>query len=70
MREDIRKYYVQLVQKALTENRGLKSARLKTKEGKSLMVAVRNKYGSITIDRNRIVERCAEFYKELYEYIS
>ena len=66
MREEIRKYNVQLVQKALTQNRGLKSAKLKTKEGKSLMVAIRNKDGSITTDRDKIVERCAEFYRELY----
>ena len=66
MREEIRKYNVQLVQKALTENRGLKSAKLKTNEGKSLMVAIRNKDGSITTDRDKIVERCAEFYRELY----
>src|SRR3977135_56881 len=66
MREEIRKYNVQLVQKALTQNRGLKSAKRKTKEGKSLMVAIRNKDGSITTDRDKIVERCAEFYRELY----
>ena len=50
MREEIRKYNVQLVQKALTENRGLKSAKLKTNEGKSLKVAIQNKDGSITIE--------------------
>ena len=66
MRVEIRKYTVQLVQKALTENRGLKSAKLKTEEGKSLMVAIRNKDGSITTHRDKIVERCAEFYRELY----
>ena len=32
MRDEIRKYNVQLVQKALTDNKGLKSAKLKTKE--------------------------------------
>ena len=69
MREEIRSYNVQIVQKALTENRGLKAATLKTKQGKSLMVAVRNKDGSITSDREKIVERCAEFYKELYTSI-
>jgi Reverse transcriptase (RNA-dependent DNA polymerase) len=66
MREEIRKYNVHIVQKALTQSRGLKSAKLKIKEGKSLMVAIRNKDGSITTDRDKIVERCAEFYKELY----
>src|SRR3977135_3525787 len=66
MCEEIRKYNVQLVQKALTQNRGLKSAKLKTKEGKSLMVAIQNKDGSITTNRDKIVERCAEFYRELY----
>src|SRR3977135_4233665 len=56
MREEIRKCNVELVQKALTQNRGLKSNKLKTKEGKSLMVAIRNKDGSITTDRDKIVE--------------
>ena len=70
MRNEIRKYNVQLVQKALTENKGLKSAKLKTKEGKSLMVAVRNKDGSIATDRDKIVKRCAEFYMELYSSTS
>jgi hypothetical protein len=64
MREEIRNYNVQIVQKALTDNRGLKAASLKVKQGKSLMVAIRNKDGSITTDREKIVERCAEFYKE------
>ena len=52
------------------ENKGLKSYKLKTKEGKSLMVAVRNKDGSIATDRDKIVERCAEFYMELYSSTS
>src|SRR3981189_3077873 len=30
------------------------------------MVAIRNKDGSITTDRDKIVERCAEFYRKLY----
>ena len=66
MREEIRRHNVHLVQQALMQNRGLKSAKLKSKEGKSLMVAIRNKDGSITTDRDKIVERCAEFYRELY----
>src|SRR5258708_6269079 len=36
------------------------------KEGESLMVAIRNKDGSITTDRDKIVERAAEIYRELY----
>ena len=36
MRVEIRKYNVQLVQKALTENRGLQLVKLKAKEGNSL----------------------------------
>ena len=51
MREEIRNYNVQIVQKALTDNRGLKEASLKVKQGKSLMVAIRNKDGCITTDR-------------------
>ena len=65
MRKEIRNYNVQIVQKALTENRGLKAAKLKVQQGKSLLVAIRNKNGSITTDRDKIVDRCAEFYKEL-----
>src|SRR5438477_11228144 len=61
MRDEIRKYNVHLVQKALTDNKVLKSAKLKTKEDKSLMEAIRNKDGSITTDRDKVVERCAEF---------
>src|ERR1700727_1871549 len=41
MREEIRNYNVQVVQKALTNNRGLKAASLKVKQGKSLMVEIR-----------------------------
>ena len=70
MRDEIRKYNVQLVQKALTDNKGLKSAKLKTKEDKSLMLAVRNNDGGVTTDRDKIVERCAEFYRELYSSTS
>src|SRR5271163_2762877 len=66
MKNEIRSYNVQLIQKALSSGRGLKSAQLKTKEGRPLMVAIKSKDGSITTNRDSIVERCAEFYKELY----
>src|SRR5277367_5522719 len=66
MKNEIRSYNVQLIQEALTTGRGLKAAQLKTKEGRSLMVAIKTKDGSITTNRDSIVERCAEFYKELY----
>src|SRR5277367_6051237 len=56
---------LQLIQEALTTGRGLKAAQLKTKEGRSLMVAIKTKDGSITTNRDSIVERYAEFYKEL-----
>ena len=44
----------------------MKSAILKTKKGKPLLVAIKNKDGSVTSNRKKVVERCAEFYKELY----
>ena len=66
MRQEIRDYNVQMIEQALAENKGLKSAILKTKEGKPLLVAIKNKDGSVTSNRKKVVERCAEFYKELY----
>ena len=66
MRNEIRSYNVQLIEQALTTGRGLKAAQLKMKEGRSLMVAIKTKDGSVTTNRDSIVERCAEFYKELY----
>ena len=66
MRHKIRSYNVQLIQQALTTGTGLKAAQLKTKEGRSQMVTIKTKDGSITTNRESILERCAEFYKELY----
>src|SRR5438552_6281888 len=66
MRNEIRNYNVQVIQQALTNGRRLKAAQLNIKEGKSLIAAIRNKDGSITINRDKLIERCAEFYKELY----
>ena len=34
------------------------------------MLAVRNNDGGVTTDRDKIVERCAEFYRELYSSTS
>src|SRR5438552_2448862 len=66
MRNEIRNYNVQVIQQALANGRGLKAARFNIKEGKSLIAAIRNKDGSITTNRDKIIERCAKFYKELY----
>ena len=62
MRKEIRNYNDQIVQKALTENRGLKAARPKVRKGKSLMVAIRNKDGSITTRRDKMFQLCGIFY--------
>ena len=61
MHTEIRNYNAQIVQRAIQENKGLKTARMKSKEGKSIMVGIRNQDGSIVTDRSKIVERCADF---------
>jgi hypothetical protein len=66
MRDEIRKYNVNIVEKAISENRGLKSARIRTQYGKKQMVALKGEDGNIITDRNKIVERCADFYSKLY----
>ncbi len=66
MREEIRRYNVALVERALLENKGLKSSKQKIANGRKLMVAVKAENGSIITDRTKIAERCAEFYSKLY----
>ena len=66
MRDEIRKYNTKAVEQALLENKGVKAARLKVINGRKLMVAIKDELGNVITDREKIVERCAEFYKKLY----
>ena len=66
MRDEIRKYNVGIIEQAIRANKGLKAARLNIRYGKRQMVAIKAEDGTIITDRNKIVERCAEFYSKLY----
>jgi len=61
MREEIRHYNIKAIQLALTQNK-----KCKTQGGRSLMVAIKDDSGNLITDREKIVQRCAEFYKKLY----
>jgi hypothetical protein len=66
MREEIRKYNVDVVAKALAENRGMKSVRANALYNKKRIVALKAEDGSIITDRRQILGRCADFYRKLY----
>ena len=65
MRNEIRNYNVSVVEKAISENKGLKAA-IKSLHNRKHIVALKAEDGTIIRDRNKIVERCAEFYSKLY----
>lgn len=66
MRNEIRQYNTKVVHQALLANKGAKAARLKVINGRKLMVAINDDQGNTITDREKIVQRCAEFYKKLY----
>ena len=66
MRDEIRQYNTKIVEQALRANKGVKLARLKVINGRKLMVAIKDDQGNVIADRDKIVLRCAEFYKTLY----
>ena len=65
MRNEIRNYNVSVVEKAISVNKGLKAA-IKSLHNRKHIVALKAEDGTIIRDRNKIVERCAEFYSKLY----
>ena len=66
MREEIRRFNVQAITTAITDGKGIKSATHKTREGRPFMASIKGKYGSLITDREKVTERCAEFYSQLY----
>ena len=65
MRKDLREANTKRVKDPIETSIGLKKC---TTEGKTALIqALKEKDGRETTDRKRILERCAEFYKELYE---
>ena len=66
MREDLREHNTLRVKKAIESGKGLKRA--KDKDGcKVLIPALKEQDGTVTTNRERILERCAEFYENLYQ---
>ena len=66
MRDDIREYNTMRVKEAVETGKGLKKATTK-EECKVMIPSLKEEDGSITTNRERILERCAEFYEKLYE---
>lgn len=67
MRQDLREYKTKRIKDALETGRGLKKSAAPGDGSKALIQALKEKDGSITTDRDQVVERCAEFYQALYE---
>jgi len=66
MRKDLREANMKRVKEAIETGKGLKKCT--SGDGmKALIQALREKDGRETTDRQRILERCAEFYQELYK---
>lgn len=66
VREDIRDYNTKAVEEAVEQNKGIKKVMNRQEGNKKLIPAMKEADGTITTDRDRIVERCAEFYQVLY----
>ena len=65
-RDDIRQYNTMRVKKAVETGKGLKKDATK-EECKVMIPSLKEEDGSIITNKERILERCAEFYEKLYE---
>ena len=64
MREDLRDYNTLKVKRAVESGKGIKKAN--NEQGRKVLIpSLKEQDGSITTDRERILERCAEFYENL-----
>ena len=66
MKEDIRKQDKKHIIEAIENNKSLKKARQKQRLGKCQLISIMEEYGMHIHDKDRIVERCIEFYEERY----
>ena len=66
MREDLREYNTMRVKGTIESRKGLKRAS-KKEGGKALIPALEEQDGSVSTNRKIILERCAEFYQNLYK---
>ena len=67
MRQDLREFRTKEIEHALETGKGLKKCSSSNVGSKSLIQSLKEVDGSIIIDRERIVERCAEYYENLYK---
>ena len=67
MREDIREHNTRRVKEALENGRGFQRATNSREGCKILIPSLKEQDGTIITDRERILERCAEFYEDLYK---
>ena len=65
-RDDIRQCNTNLVKVAVENNKGLKKALRKGNTGKTQILAMKDAIKNILINREKIIERCVEFYRVLY----
>jgi len=67
MRDDIREHNTVRVREAIESGRGLQKAGNSREGCKILIPSLKEEDGTITTSRERILERCAEFYESLYK---
>jgi endonuclease/exonuclease/phosphatase family metal-dependent hydrolase len=66
MREELRNHNTNIIRKTIEQGAGLKTAFVKTQEGKRIISSIKDKNGLLLTEKDQITERCAEYYKDLY----
>ena len=67
MKENIRKHDEKQIIEAIENSKSLKQARQKQRLGKGQLISIMEEDGTHIHDKEQIVKRCVEFYKELYK---
>ena len=67
MREDIREHNTMRIREAIESGRGLQKATYSREGCKVLIPSLKEQDGTVTTNRERILERCVEFYENLYK---
>jgi len=67
MREDIREHNTMRIREAIESGRGLQKATNSREGCKVLIPSLKEQDGTVTTNRERILERCVEFYENLYK---
>ena len=66
MSEDINNYNEEQLIKSLEDNKGIKTIKSKQCLGRSNIISLKEVNGTHIHDRDRMIERCEEFYTNLY----